>query len=192
MSTPGQRQTARTAASDDALFAQMATGDLAPLGELFDRYHAPVRHFVVHLLVPAGEVDDVVQETFLTASRAAGSFRPGAPGRPFLFGIAAQLVRRRRRGFARLRRLLASLGQHPAEPSANAGDLVERADRHDAVHSALAKLSDKHREILVMVELGEMSGVEAAEALGVPPGTVWRRLSEARTELGRRLKGMQR
>ncbi len=35
-----------------------------------------------------------------------------------------------------------------------------------------------------------MSGVEVAAALGIPPGTVWRRLSEARAELARRLKGM--
>ena len=139
-----------------------------------------------------GEVDDVVQETFLTASRAAASFRPGAPARPFLFGIAAQLVRRRQRGFARLRRLVTSFGQQPRDPPPSSRDVLEHADTHNAVHAGLAKLSEKHREVLVMVELGEMSGVEAAQALGVPPGTVWRRLSEARTELGRKLKGMER
>lgn len=177
-----------TAAPDDVLFARMATGDLAPLGELFDRYHAPVRHFVLRLLLDPAEVDDLVQETFLTASRAAASFRPGSPGRPFLFGIAAQLVRRRRRGFARLRRMLQALGKHPSEQQKSAADWVESDQRRAAVHTAMAKLPERHREVLVMVEVGEMSGVEAAQALGLPPGTVWRRLSEARTALARQLR----
>ncbi len=191
MTRATSRQAALTEAADDALFEQMATGDLAPLGELFDRYHASVRHFLLRLQVDAGEVDDLVQETFLTASRAAGAFTPGAPGRPFLFGVAAQLVRRRRRGFARLRRMLESLGRHPSAPSTSPADRTEADQRTAALYAAIAKLSDRHREVLIMAELGEMSGVEVASALGLPPGTVWRRLSEARAELARRLKGMQ-
>lgn len=191
MTRATSRQAALTEAADDALFAQMATGDLAPLGELFDRHHESVRHFLLRLLVDAGEVDDLVQETFLTASRAAGAFTPGAPGRPFLFGVAAQLVRRRRRGFARLRRMLESLGRHPSPPTTSPTDRTEADQRAAALYAAIAKLSDRHREVLIIAELGEMSGVEVAAALGIPPGTVWRRLSEARTELARRLKGME-
>ncbi len=190
MSRAIARQADLTAANDDALFAQMASGDLSALGELFDRYHTNVRHFLLRLLVNPAEVDDLVQETFLTASRAAGSFTPGAPGRPFLFGIAAQLVRRRKRGFARLRRMLESFGSHPTEPTKSQRDAIETDQRHAALHAAMAKLNERHREVLLMVELGEMSGVEVAAALGIPPGTVWRRLSEARAELARRLKGM--
>ena len=192
MTRPLTRQAELTAAPDDALFARMATGDLAPLGELFDRHHASVRHFALRLLIDPTEVDDLVQETFLTASRAAGSFIPGAPGRPFLFGITAQLVRRRRRGFARLRRMLEAFGKSPTEPAKSARDDLESDDRRAAVQEAMVKLSERHREVLVMVELGEMSGVEVARTLGLPPGTVWRRLSEARAELARQLKGMER
>lgn len=186
------RRVQLSAAPDDALFAQMATGDLAPLGELFDRHHASVRHFLLRLMVHPAEVDDLVQETFLTASRAAGSFTPGAPGRPFLFGVAAQLVRRRKRGFARLRRMLDAFGHQPSEPNQTVAAQLEVDQRTAALHTAMAKLKDRHREVLVMVELGEMSGVEVARVLDLPPGTVWRRLSEARAELARRLEGMQR
>lgn len=192
MTQPLPRPLPLTTVQDDALFALMATGDLAPLGELFDRYHAPVRHFLTRLALDQGEVDDLVQETFLTASRAASSFRSGASARPFLFGIAVQLVRRRRRGFARLRRMLERFAHVQPDGPHSALDRLAAQDRDDAVQRALAKLGDKHREVLVLVELGELSGVEAAEVLGVPPGTVWRRLSEARTELARKLKGMER
>lgn len=172
---------------DDELFAQIATGDLAPLGELFDRYHATVRHFLLRATGDAAEADDLVQETFLTASRAAESFERGAPGRPFLIGVAAQLVRRRRRGFARFRAMIEALGRAPRAPSPTPEDGAEEAAREAALQAALAKLSEDRRLVLTMVELGGMSGVEVARALGIPPGTVWRRLSEARTELARRL-----
>lgn len=188
---PFRSETTLTRTPDDALFARMATGDLAPLGELFDRHHASVRHFLLRILINPAEADDLVQETFLTASRAASAFTPGAPARPFLLGIAAHLAQRKRRGFARLRRMLEAFGHRPAEATPLAPDRLEGGERYAALHTALAKLPEKHRILLVMVELGEMSGVDAARALGLPPGTVWRRLSEARTELARQLQGMK-
>lgn len=173
---------------DDALFAHMAGGDLAPLGELFDRYHGNVRGFLLTLQVDRSEVDDLVQETFLTASRAAEGFHAGASARPYLFGIAANLAWRRRRSFARLRRMLDSWGHRPETPPPSAIEQLEADERQAMVHAGLAKLSERHRTVLVMVEFGEMSGVEAAQALGVPAGTVWRQLSEARAQLAKQLQ----
>lgn len=178
----------RREARDDELFEEIARGDLGPLGVLFDRHHASVRHFLLRVLANPAEADDLVQETFLTAARAAESFQRGAPARPFLIGIAAQLVRRRRRGFARLRAMLDAFGRAPAEPPPSPEQGTQLREQHAELHAAMAKLSDEHRLVLAMVELGEMSGVDAARALGVPPGTVWRRLSEARSELARRMK----
>ncbi|MDB4942020.1 MAG: polymerase ECF-subfamily sigma factor [Labilithrix sp.] len=179
-------------ATDTELFEGIARGALGPLGELFDRHHASVRSFAQRLLASAADADDLVQETFLTASRAAASYEAGASARPFLLGVAAQLARRRRRTFARLRGMLESFGNAPAAPPATPEEDLLRGERGALVDEALARLSHDHREIILMVDLGGLSGVEAAKALGVPAGTVWRRLHEARSELRERIQRRMR
>lgn len=173
--------------SDAELFAGIARGDLGPLGELFDRHHRSVRAFAERVLVNRSDVDDLVQETFLTASRAAASFEPGASARPFLLGVAAQLARRNRRSFLRLRAMLEAFGLAPEPPHPSPEDSTENAEETARLHEAIARLSLDHRVVLGLVDLGGLSGVEAAQALGVPVGTVWRRLHDARSALRERL-----
>jgi RNA polymerase sigma-70 factor, ECF subfamily len=174
--------------SDEELFARIAEGRLDALGALFDRHHAAVRAFVERMTSGAPDRDDLVQETFLAAARAAGSFEPTPSARPFLLGVAAQLLRRRRRSFARLRRLLAAVGDvvTPAPPDPEEATIAR--NEHVRVERAIAALADERREVFLLVELSGLSGVEAARALGVPAGTVWRRLHEARRELRRAME----
>jgi RNA polymerase sigma-70 factor (ECF subfamily) len=170
-------------ASDSELFEAMAGGDLGPLGELFDRHHMSVRAFAERVLGSPADAADLVQETFLTASRAAASFEPGAAAKPFLLGVAAQLARRRRRSFARLKGLLEAFAFVPSAPRATPEDEALTGEETALLDTALGRLSHAHREAVLMVDLGGLSGVEAAKALGIPAGTVWRRLHEARAEL---------
>ena len=170
-------------ATDSELFEGMASGDLGPLGELFDRHHASVRAFAERALANRADAPDLVQETFLTASRVAASFEPGAPAKPYLLGIAAQLVRRRRRSFARLGALLDSFARAPSALHATPEEDLVAGQEKALLDAAIARLSHQHREVILLVDLGGLSGVAAARALGVPAGTVWRRLHEARAEL---------
>jgi RNA polymerase sigma-70 factor (ECF subfamily) len=165
----------------------MAKGDLGPLGELFDRHHASVWAFAERMLANPADAADLVQETFLTASRAAASFESGAAAKPFLLGVAAQLVRRRRRSFARLRATLEAFARAPLAPRATPEDDLVAGEETAIVDAAVARLTHAHREVLMMVDLGGLSGVEAAKALGIPAGTVWRRLHEARALLRHRI-----
>jgi RNA polymerase sigma-70 factor (ECF subfamily) len=178
--------------SDADLFAAIAAGDLGPLGTLFDRYHGDVRSFLVRSAPRASDVDDLVQETFLTAARAAGAYDGRDRAGPFLVGVAAQLLRRKRRSFARLRAMLENLGRAPVDevrdPEASAVASGESA----RVQAAMERLSEDRRVVLVMVEWNGMSGVEVARALDIPVGTVWRRLHEARAELKKALERGQR
>jgi RNA polymerase sigma-70 factor (ECF subfamily) len=175
-------------ATDGELFQAMANGDLGPLGELFDRYHASVRAFAERLLGDPADAADLVQETFLTAARAAASFERDAAAKPFLLGVAAQLARRRRRSFARLRRLLEAFKHAPVEPRVTPEDDVAVDEQKWLIERAVGRLSPEHREVILMVELGGLSGVDAAKALEIPAGTVWRRLHEARAQLRQSLK----
>ncbi|WP_437525443.1 RNA polymerase sigma factor [Sorangium sp. So ce726] len=174
--------------TDAALLTAIAQGDLGPLGVLFDRHHEHVRQFLLRAAPNDADADDLVQETFLTAARAAASFDGRETARPFLIGVAVQLLRRRRRTFARLRALIESFGSTPTPPSATPEDQASLAEDEARIRSAVARLADERRLVLVMVEWNGMSGVEVARLLETPVGTVWRRLHEARAEVRRALE----
>jgi RNA polymerase sigma factor (sigma-70 family) len=174
--------------SDADLMARLAGGDLGALGELYDRHHDAVYQFARRACAQPADVDDVVHDTFLTASRAAPSYDGRASARPFLVGIAAQLVRQRRRVWARWTEVLHSFTtsrsdetSRTPEDDAHAAQTGERLDR------ALAGLTEEKRLVLLLFEREGLSGEEVAHALEIPLGTVWTRLHHARAELRRAL-----
>lgn len=178
--------------TDAALFEAIAEGDLGPLGALFDRYHEDVRQFLLRAASSSSDVDDLVQETFLTAARAAASYDGREVARPFLIGVAAQLLRRRRRTAGRLRGLLSAFGVAPTSRLRTPEESTSLAEEEAQLRAAIERLSEDRRLVLVMVEWNGMSGVEVARVLDIPVGTVWRRLHEARAELQRALeRGMR-
>jgi RNA polymerase sigma factor (sigma-70 family) len=172
-------------APDAELLENIASGDLSSLGLLFDRYALDVRRFLSRLGVTAGDVDDLAQATFLIVMDAASSFRGDGAARAWLFGLAANVVRRHRRSMARMAAHLAAWAREPREgerppPPSESLDTHERSVR--AAH-ALARLSPKKREVFVMVTMEGLTAETAADALGIPVGTVWTRLHHARREL---------
>ena len=180
----------RQGRSDAELMLGLAGGELGPLGELYDRYHEAVRQFARRACARPDDVDDVVHDTFLTASRAAASYDGRACARPFLIGIAAQLVRQRRRLWARWAEVLESfvstrIDESPRTPeeAAEAAETAERLER------ALGRLTEEKRLVLLLFEREGLSGEEVARALDIPLGTVWTRLYHARADMRRALKG---
>jgi RNA polymerase sigma-70 factor (ECF subfamily) len=171
--------------TDAELFQSIARGDLGPLGVLFDRHHEAVRQFLLRAAPNTSDVDDVVQDTFLTAARAAASFDGRESAKPFLIGVAVQLLRSRRRSFSRFRALLDGFGTVPANQVRTPEDATSTAQEEQRMRDAIAGLSDDLRLVLVMVEYQGMSGGEVASILDKPVGTIWRRLHDARVELRR-------
>lgn len=182
--TPGPKRAVQASTlTDAALFESIVTGELGSLGVLFDRHHEPLRQFLLRAAPNSADVDDIVQETFLTATNAAGSFDGRASALPFLIGIAVQLIRRRKRTFARLRALYDAFGAAPTTPKLNPEEKLHQAREEAFLQAAIGRLSEEKRLVLVMVEYNGMTGVEVAGILGIPVGTIWRRLHEARAEL---------
>jgi RNA polymerase sigma-70 factor (ECF subfamily) len=169
----------RPATSDIELMQQLAEGQLGALGELYDRYQAPLRRFLARATGDAHDVDDLVHAAFLAAAKSADRYDGRASCRPWLIGIAAQLLRRRRQTFSRLVGVLSSLQrtQHVSHDPRLA--LQARTD----VERALARLSEPKRVTLLMAEVEGLSCAEIAQILAVPIGTVWTRLHAARREL---------
>jgi len=157
-------------------------------GAVFDRHAAAIHGYIARRL-GRDAADDLVAETFLVAFRRRGGYDPDQPSaRPWLYGIATRLVSRRRRDEVRFFRAIARSGLDPAadpvaEPVADEG--VRRADAqtlHRRLAGALAVLSVADRDALLLLADG-LSYQEAAQALGVPPGTLSSRLARARRKL---------
>lgn len=174
---PAARETVAT--PDPELMQQLAAGQLGALGELYDRYQAPLRSFLARATRDAHDVDDLAHATFLAAAKSADRYDGRSSCRPWLIGIAAQLLRRRRHSFSRLVSVLAALQGTQSSATDPRPTLQARTD----LERALAQLSEAKRLTLLMAEAEGLSCAEISTALDVPIGTVWTRLHAARREL---------
>ncbi len=122
--------------------------------------------------------EDLAQEVFVRALEA-----PPTNPRPWLFAVALNLARDDGRRTSRQRRKLEQYSAEQERTAAPAADEeVERREKTDAVRAALARLSEKDREALLLKAEGFAYG-EIAAALGLAPGAVGTTLARARRRL---------
>jgi RNA polymerase sigma factor (sigma-70 family) len=161
-------------------------GDLEAYETLVARFTAPVHRAAV-LLGAGDDAEDVVQEAFVKAYRALGSFR-GEPSalRAWFVAIAVNqarnLHRSRRRDAALMLREVAtdaSRGQAPDDPA----EAAVAGERRAELLAALRSLGDKDRDVVVCRFLLDLSEAETARTLGWRLGTVKSRTSRALARL---------
>ncbi|MFI5528417.1 RNA polymerase sigma factor [Kitasatospora sp. NPDC051853] len=169
--------------------ARVRAGDRDAFGRLFDVYARAVYNHAYRLTGDWSAAEDVMSLTFLEAWRQHGKVsEEGGSLRPWLLGIATNLVSNQRRAARRHREVLAQL---PPVPEGVPDFAEEAAGRLDdavligAVQEALGRLRRPEREVLSLCVWAGLEYQEAAEALGVPVGTVRSRLSRARAKLQR-------
>ena len=145
-------------------------------------------HRYLHRRVGASAADDLTAETFAVAFRRWDGFDQARPLRPWLYGIAANLVRHHWRDERRKLRAYARSGVDPVLViDEQALDRVDAASHKRVLAVALAELRPRDREILLLHAWAELSDDEIAEALGLPRGTVKSRLHRTRARLRNRL-----
>jgi RNA polymerase sigma-70 factor (ECF subfamily) len=172
--------------SDPELIRGVADGDLACLGELYDRHAHGVWRAVSRTLANSADVEDVVHATFLNLPRIAPGYDGRAECAGWLYGIAVRLSLRHSRGAERFRRMLTSLAHAHVATSRSRSDPERDASDQEEItlfERALARLSVKKRAVFVLVELEGLTSDEASEALEIPAATVRTRLLHARREL---------
>jgi RNA polymerase sigma-70 factor (ECF subfamily) len=171
--------------SDEALVAACATGDSAALAALFDRHHAMVFRFVSRIAsAAASDVEDLAQSTFLELWRSSARFRQTGSAKSWMLGIAANLVKHYVRGEVRRRSALADLAGQPERARGGRPDeLAAQSELIARLAAALDALPHDLRVAFVLCDVEEVPGVEAARALGIRQGTMWRRLHDARKRL---------
>lgn len=196
MTEQGQRPAVRACpgagdAEDDAAVIQRSRDEPEHFAVLFRRYAPEVQRYV-RRRIGAGAADDVVAETFLAAFRQRAAYdleRHNA--RPWLYGIATNLVVKHRRSEARRIRATARLVAHQAPPADEAqvvSEAVDAAGEWQRVAVALTQLPPPERDVLLLHVWEGLPYEDVAEAVGIPVGTVRSRLNRARRRL-RELSG---
>jgi RNA polymerase sigma factor (sigma-70 family) len=155
--------------------------------EVFAAEFEPLRAYVARRL-GVSAADDLTAETFAIAFRRWEDLDPTRPVKPWLYGIASNLIRHRWRKERRMLRAYARTGIDPvlAEGAASL-DRVDARAKGATLAAALADLRREEREVLLLHAWAELSDAEIADSLSLPLGTVKSRLSRARELLRNRL-----
>ncbi|MHB8293727.1 MAG: RNA polymerase sigma factor [Acidimicrobiales bacterium] len=136
------------------------------------------------------EAEDLAAETFTVAFRRRRSYDlDQADARPWLYGIATNMVRRHRRSEARQLRAYERAAGLGSAAGGEGREMAELPDRLDAgatlarVAAAFAELDGDNRDALYLVAVAGLAYTDAAKALGIPPGTLRSRVARARARL---------
>ncbi len=165
-----------------------------------------VHRLAYHLCRDLHETEDLVQETYLRALRAADSYQPNEHGvRPWLFKILHNVLHTRRARDRRARETLRQLVERRTMDESGVGESYPSVDGHEreGVHldsvsvnwegiderlcEAIRLLPVPHRIVYLLAAVEDLKYREIAEGVGVPAGTVMSRLSRARTALAGQL-----
>src|SRR5580692_11147281 len=169
MTQQSRAEAGACADADDAAVIQLSRHEPEHFTVLFRRHAPHIRRYVVRRL-GQDAADDIVAETFLLAFRQRDSYdQARADARPWLYGIATNLIGRHRRAEIRLYRALARTGADPVtEPFTDrVDDRVSASADSKQLAAALAGMSRALRDTLLLTAWGDLTYEEVATALGV-------------------------
>jgi len=168
--------------SDRELMASVQAGDLARLGELFERHQGKLFNFFLKLSRHRATAEDLVQEVFVRMLKYRHTYRPEAEFSPWMFTLARNAATDLYRARPK------ELPEDPEAPEP-AADLphpiegLEKAEQVRRLRAALARLAPEKRELLVFARFSELRYEEIAEILGVSLGAVKVRVHRALKDL---------
>jgi RNA polymerase sigma-70 factor (ECF subfamily) len=165
--------------------AAAARGDAARQRALFERllrrFYAGVHNYLCWISRDSALAEDLTQETFMQIWQHPPELRGGPALRAWVFRIARnQYLQHRRRAGLDTVAFDASAGAGSADPTAPDPQIhLERDALRRAVRSAVERLPDHYREVIVLHNLEGLSLAQIAEVLETPVGTVKSRRAEA-------------
>ncbi len=184
------------AAVDAGLVRRFTTGDESAFTEIVTRYRGKIYGLTLNLLHNAADAEEITQDTFIRAYRGLVRFRGDSSLSTWLYRIALNLARNRYWYFFRRRRHHWVSLERPLRDDSEAtfADLVAAPDHDPAqetvvgeftelVATCMERLDRRHREILTMRNVLDLSYEQIARSLGINVGTVKSRIARARENL---------
>jgi len=170
--------------SDHELMIAVRAGEIARLGELFERYHRPLYGFFVHLTNQTSVSEDLVQIVFYRILKYRHTYRDEGKFSAWIYHLARKVAADhfRKHAATPVPTDPAHLREQPgAEPPPS--DQAATADDVALLRAALARLSLEHREVLVLSRLQHLGHQEIATLLDCSVGAVKVRAHRALKEL---------
>jgi RNA polymerase sigma-70 factor (ECF subfamily) len=172
--------------TDADLLSSARDGDADSFGLLFERHAAAVLRFCFRRTGNAASAEDLTSIVFLVAweQREKTVFYEGR-ARPWLLGVALNVLRSQSRAERRYRDLLARIPA-AATPEPESDGAIARLDAERQMHEvfrAVSKLGRREREVVELCVWEGLSTEEAGRVLDIAPGAVRSRLSRARRRL---------
>jgi RNA polymerase sigma factor (sigma-70 family) len=171
--------------SADAAAMSASLEDAERFTAIFDTHFAPIHRFL-YRRVGRDAADELAAETFAEAFRRRRSYDPSRAGvRPWLFGIATNLLRHHVRGERRRLLAYARTEEDPVfRPDLEAVDArVDAGAMGPRLALGLATLRAADRDVLLLYAWADLGYEEIAQALSIPIGTVRSRLHRARRRI---------
>ena len=165
----------------DASIIERSVKDPQAFSMLFERHFDEIHRYLARR-IGVDRADDLAADVFTVAFARRATFRATADVRPWLFGIATNLLRNEWRAE---RRALNALADLTAAAEGSSADVA--GGRRTEMLEALAALDANQRDVVVLFAWEGLSYEEIGSALGVPVGTVRSRLARARRRLRKQL-----
>jgi RNA polymerase sigma-70 factor (ECF subfamily) len=174
------------------LIARLRERDEQAFSEIFKRFGDKVFSLVYRMLGNRHEAEDVTQEVFVTVFKTIDGFRGEAKFSTWLLRIAANQSKNRIKYLARRPTEGADLDEGgPAQVASASAPVVqsqiegpdallEAAEMKSITQTAIGKLDEEHRLLVILRDVEELSYQEIGEITGLPEGTIKSRLHRAR------------
>ncbi len=177
---------------DRELIEAIRAGDPTAYRGLVERYQGRVYGLMCGMVKDREEARDLTQEVFIKAYKNLDRFRLESSFYTWIYRIGMNLAIDHLRKFSKRRASeyddgIASRdsdgGLAEGHTRGDPGRNLERKQLNETIMSALQKLSEDHRQVILLREIEGLSYKEIAEALEIPEGTVMSRLYYARRKL---------
>lgn len=171
--------------TDLSLWDQARRGDVEAFGRLFERHARAIYNFCFRRTADWSSAEDLTSIVFLEAWRRRDVEVLPDKVLPWLYGIATNVVRNRRRSSRRHAAALARFAP-PDVPPDFTEEILDRLDDEREMAGVLrlvSRLPQRQQDVLALCVWAGLSYEDAALALGVPVGTVRSRLARARSRL---------
>jgi RNA polymerase sigma-70 factor (ECF subfamily) len=176
---------------EQAMWRVQTADDAEAFARLVERWEGPIQNLCTRMLGDAHRGEDLAQEAFLRVFAKRKDYVPNGRFSTFLWRVALNLCydelrRRDRRRETPLE--FEDTGEDCAGEELPPDVSLAREETADRIRSALMKIPETYRSVLILRHYEDLKFREIADVLGIPEGTVKSRMAEGLSQLARLLE----